>query len=177
MIFQDDADYQVFLILLKKVIEKHDCSLHAYCLMMNHFHLLIETNQQKIGNTLRECTSCYASYYNQKYGYHGHVFEGRFKSCLVKDDNYFLQTSRYIHMNPVKAKITEHPEEYPWSSYRTMLRITDDRITQSEKTLSYFKESIFYYREFVEDAAHKYIVSENSIRKKIGEDDDIWLPW
>lgn len=100
--------------------------------------------------------SCYASYYNQRYGYHGHVFEGRFKSCIVKDDSYFLQTSRYIHMNPVKAKITAHPEDYPWSSYRTILRMTDDRITQPEKTLAFFKQSIFYYREFVEDATHKY---------------------
>lgn len=176
VIFQDDSDYQVFLVLLKKIVEKHECKVHAYCLMMNHFHLLLETNQQKIGNTFREITSCYATYYNHKYGYHGHVFEGRFKSCLVKNDDYFLQTSRYIHMNPVKAKITEHPEDYPWSSYRTILRITDDRITQSEKTLAYFKESIFYYREFVEDAAHKYIVSENTIQKKIGED-ELWLPW
>ena len=79
-------------------------------------------------------------------------------------------------MNPVKAKVTEHPEDYPWSSYRTILRISDDRMTQSEKTLSYFKESIFYYREFVEDAAHKYIVSEKNIQKKIGED-ETWLPW
>ena len=175
-IFQDDTDYQVFLILLKKMIEKHECKLHAYCLMTNHFHLLIETNQEEIGKTFRGITCCYAAYYNQKYGYHGHLFEGRFKSCLVKDDAYFLQTSRYIHMNPVKAKITEHPEDYPWSSYRTLLRITDDRITQTEKTMSHFKDSVFHYREFVEDAVHKYVVSENDIRKEIGED-ETWLPW
>jgi len=120
--------------------------------------------------------SCYASYYNQRYGYHGHVFEGRFKSCIVKDDSYFLQTSRYIHMNPVKAKITAHPEDYPWRSYRTILRMTDDRITQPEKTLAFFKQSIFYYREFVEDATHKYKINENMIQKEIGED-EAWLPW
>ena len=175
-IFQDDTDYQVFLILLKKMMEKHACYVHAYCLMTNHFHLLIETGEEEIGKTVKGITSCYAAYYNQKYGYHGHVFEGRFKSCLVKDDSYFLQTSRYIHMNPVKARITEHPEDYPWSSYRTMLRIADDRITEREKTLSYFKQSIFYYREFVEDLTHKYIVSENNIQKEIGED-ETWLPW
>ena len=118
----------------------------------------------------------YASYYNQRYGYHGHVFEGRFKSCIVKDDSYFLQTSRYIHMNPVKAKITAHPEDYPWSSYRTILRMTNDRIIQPEKTLAFFKQSIFYYREFVEDATHKYKINENMIQKEIGED-ETWLPW
>lgn len=104
------------------------------------------------------------------------MFEGRFKSCIVKDDSYFLQTSRYIHMNPVKAKITAHPEDYPWSSYRTILRMKDDRITQPEKTLAFFKQSIFYYREFVEDATHKYKINENMIQKEIGED-EAWLPW
>lgn len=87
-----------------------------------------------------------------------------------------LTTSRYIHMNPVKAKITAHPEDYPWSSYRTILRMTDDRITQPEKTLAFFKQSIFYYREFVEDATHKYKINENMIQKEIGED-ETWLPW
>lgn len=95
---------------------------------------------------------------------------------IVKDDSYFLQTSRYIHMNPVKAKITAHPEDYPWSSYRTILRMKDDRITQPEKTLAFFKQSIFYYREFVEDATHKYKINENMIQKEIGED-ETWLPW
>lgn len=176
VIFQDDTDYQVFLLLLKKMMEKHECSLHAYCLMSNHFHVLIETGPHEIGKTFKGIMSCYASYYNQRYGYHGHVFEGRFKSCIVKDDSYFLQTSRYIHMNPVKAKITAHPEDYPWSSYRTILRMTDDRITQPEKTLAFFKQSIFYYREFVEDATHKYKINENMIQKEIGED-ETWLPW
>ena len=176
VIFQDDTDYQVFLLLLKKMMEKHECSLHAYCLMSNHFHVLIETGPHEIGKTFKGIMSCYASYYNQRYGYHGHVFEGRFKSCIVKNDSYFLQTSRYIHMNPVKAKITAHPEDYPWSSYRTILRMTDDRITQPEKTLAFFKQSIFYYREFVEDATHKYKINENMIQKEIGED-ETWLPW
>lgn len=69
-----------------------------------------------------------------------------------------------------------HPEDYPWSSYRTILRMTDDRITQPEKTLAFFKQSIFYYREFVEDATHKYKINENMIQKEIGED-EAWLPW
>ena len=75
VIFQDDTDYQVFLLLLKKMMEKHECSLHAYCLMSNHFHVLIETGPHEIGKTFKGIMSCYASYYNQRYGYHGHVFE------------------------------------------------------------------------------------------------------
>ena len=95
----------------------------------------------------------------------------------MRDDAYFLQTSRYIHLNPVKAGIITRPEEYFASSYCTMIGIKDDGITHRRKTLSYFpKNEVFHYREFVEDIGHKYVVQEQSIRKMIGED-ELWLPW
>ena len=72
---------------------------------------------------------------------------------------YCLQTSRYIHLNPIKAKMAAHPEDYKWSSYRAMLALKDERITERNRILSYFKkQSVLRYREFVEDIAHKYIV-------------------
>lgn len=89
----------------------------------------------------------------------------------------FLQTSRYIHLNPVKARMAAHPEDYRWSSYRTVLGMSDDRITEREKTLGYFKgKSVHRYRDFVEDIGHKYAVTESEIHKEI-EEDEIWLPW
>ncbi len=176
-IFEDETDYQVFLHILKTSLEKYNCILHAYCLMTNHIHLLLETDDIEIGKFMKYMSECYAMYINHKYFYRGHLFESRYKSCLVKDDAYFLQTSRYIHLNPVKAQMTIHPEDYLWSSYRTMIGIADDRITEKKKTLAYFpKDSIFRYREFVEDIGHKYIVQEQQIRKMIGED-ELWLPW
>lgn len=126
-------------------------TLDAYCLMTNHIHLLVETGDVEIGKFMKYMSECYAMYINHKYSYRGHVFESRYKSCLVKEDTYFLQTSRYIHLNPVKARMVTHPEEYLWSSYQTVIGIADDRITEKEKTLAYFsKNSVFYYREFVE---------------------------
>ena len=86
--------------------------LHAYCLMTNHIHLLVETGDMEIGKFMKYLSECYAIYFNQKYFYRGHVFEGRYKSCLVKEDTYFLQTSRYIHLNPVKAQMINYPEDY-----------------------------------------------------------------
>ena len=84
------------------------------------------------------------------------MFEGRYKSCLVKEDSYFLQTSRYIHLNPVKAGMVKYPEEYRWSSYRTMIGLSDDKITMVSKTLAYFKNnSVMRYRKFVADTGHK----------------------
>ena len=95
----------------------------------------------------------------------------------VKDDAYFLQTSRYIHLNPVKAHMVAHPEDYIWSSYRTILGMTDDRMTERDRTLNYFKSpETKRYRDFVEDIGHKYIVTETEIHRQIEEDEE-WLPW
>ena len=175
-IFEDEMDHQVLLQIIKTSLSKYNCRLHAYCLMTNHVHLLLETDDIEIGKFMKYMSECYAIYYNHKYGYRGHVFEIRYKSCLVKEDAYFLQTSRYIHLNPVKAQMADYPEDYLWSSYRTMIGITDDGITEKKKTLAYFpKNSIYQYREFVEDIGHKYIVQEQHIRKMIGKD-ELWLP-
>lgn len=176
-IFKEEMDYELFLIILKKVTEMYEAKVHAYCLMTNHIHLLIETENYDIGKIMQKVAGDYAKTYNRKYGYRGHLFEDRYKSCLVKDDAYFLQTSRYIHLNPVKAKMAEHPENYKWSSYRTMIALQDDRITEKSRTLSYFKDkNVLRYREFVEDIAHKYVVQESEIRKSMGEN-ELWLPW
>lgn len=104
-IFTDDMDRQVFLEILKVSLKGFKCILHAYCLMTNHIHILLETSDIEVGKCMKYMLGCYAMYFNEKYHYKGHLFENRYKSCLVKDDGYFLQTSRYIHLNPVKAGI------------------------------------------------------------------------
>ena len=175
-IFEDEMDYQMMLELLKVSLKRYNCSLHAYCLMTNHIHLLLETNDIEIGKMMRYFSFCYAGYVNQKYHYHGHVFEGRYKSCLVKDDSYFLQTSRYIHLNPVKAGIVKYPEEYRWSSYQTMVGLSDDKITMVSKTLAYFKNnSVMRYQEFVADAGHKYVMQEQKTGRMIGDDEGFYM--
>ena len=84
---------------------------------------------------------------------------------------------RWFYITGIYTQMINYPEDYLWSSYRTMIGITDDGITERKKTLAYFsKNSVFHYREFVEDIGHKYIVEEQHIRKMIGED-ELWLPW
>ncbi len=176
-IFSHDADFQTFLAFLQAELERYSCTLHAYCLMTNHFHLLIETSHDEIWKLMKNLSHNYAQYYNSQHSYKGHLFEGRYVSCLVEDDTYFIQTSRYIHLNPVKARMTAHPEDYRWSSYKAMVGMGDDGLTKREKTLSYFKDGdVRRYRDFVEDAGHKYAVTEDQIRKAMGEN-DLWLPW
>lgn len=154
-IFEDEIDYQVMMQVLKGCLGKYQCILHAYCLMTNHIHLLLETGNTGIDKFMKHLSERYAVYFNHKYSYRGHVFEGRYKSCLVKEDAYFLQTSRYIHLNPVKAGIVIHPEEYFASSYCTILGMKDDGITDRGKTLAYFpKNEVLHYRDFVEDMGY-----------------------
>lgn len=176
-IYLEEGDFQVFLSIMKNGLEKYGCILHAYCLMTNHFHLLLETSENDVAKYMKYLASSYAIYFNRKYAYQGHLFEGRYKACLVADDAYFLQTSRYIHLNPSKAGIVEYPEDYRWSSYRTMTGIYDDGITQISRTHSYFGESAaLRYKQFVNDIGHKYLIEENSIKRSMGEN-DLWLPW
>lgn len=176
IIVEDITDYQVFLEIMKQALKKNRCKLHAYCIMTNHFHLLLETQEIEIGKFMKYLANNYAIYFNRKYGYRGHLFEGRYKSCLVKEDAYFLQTSRYIHLNPVKAGMVRGAEEYRWSSYRTMIGMKDDQITEVDRTWNYFQDHpAIRYREFVENAGYKYQMHDKNIQKEMGED-DLWLP-
>ena len=89
-IFSDEADYQVFLEILKVALDKYQCKSHAYCMMTNHIHLLLETSEGEIGRFMKCLSERYAMYFNHKYQYRGHLFESRYKSCLVKEDSYFV---------------------------------------------------------------------------------------
>ena len=97
-IFQDDFDKMIFMEILRDELNKKGCKLHAYCLMSNHFHFLLETGDIEIGKFMKAFACKYAMQYNHRHSLKGHVFEDRYKSCLVETDDYFLQTSRYIHI-------------------------------------------------------------------------------
>jgi len=106
----------------------------------------------------------------------GHLFQGRYRSCLVEDDTYFLQTSRYIHLNPVKARMVPYPENYLWSSYQAFIGMNHLALVTIDKILSYFKgNERISYCAFVEDTK-TYDEHEVNIQKSMGED-ELWLPW
>lgn len=125
-IFEDKEDYVRMLTCLKQMLEQYDeagnrqqplCTFYAYCLMSNHVHLLLKTNQKDIGSTIKPLAVMYAMYYNSKYSRSGHLFQDRFKSEPVNDMEYFTVLLRYIHQNPLKAGIVNKVEDYQWSSW------------------------------------------------------------
>lgn len=117
-IFLDDFDTGVFLSILGDLVERHNWICHAYCLMGNHYHLLIETPDGNLSAGMRQLNGIYTQKLNRRHGRVGHVFQGRFKSIIVEKDSYLLELCRYIVLNPVRAGIVKHPRDYPWSSFK-----------------------------------------------------------
>ncbi len=115
-IFHEDEDYRHYLQILKQIKREDKCEIYGYCLMTNHVHLLIKEENEDISKIMKRIGVKYAGWYNWKYERSGHVFQGRFKSECVEDENYLLTVIRYIHANPVKAGIVKKSEDYYWSS-------------------------------------------------------------
>lgn len=117
--FFSDEDYQAFLNWLKEGADKHGCSIHAYVLMTNHFHLLVTPKARvSISRMIQFVGRNYVTYINHKYGRSGTLWEGRHKGCVINGESYMLACSRYIELNPVRAGMVKTPGEYRWSSYR-----------------------------------------------------------
>ena len=117
-IFLKDEDRNDFLVTLAWVIERFGWVCHAYCLMGNHFHLMIETPEPNLSRGMRQLNGVYTQGFNRNHRKVGHLFQGRFKSILIERDSYLLELCRYVVLNPVRAKMVKSPDEYAWSSYR-----------------------------------------------------------
>ena len=120
-VFRNDEDRETFLSTLAWVVARFGWCCHAYCLMDNHVHLLIETLQPNLSRGMRQLNGVYTQRFNRRHRKVGHLFQGRFKAILVEKEGYLLELARYIVLNPVRAKIVKTPERYPWSSYRAMV--------------------------------------------------------
>ena len=120
-IFVDDEDRQRFLGVLGATVGRLGWLCHAYCLMDNHYHLLIETPEPNLSRGMRQVNGVYTQGFNRRYGRVGHVLQGRFKAILVERDSYLLELARYIVLNPVRAGMVRDAQRYRWSSYRAMV--------------------------------------------------------
>lgn len=116
-IYKSNRDRERFLEYLLSATERYGAVVHVYCLMTNHYHLLLETPHGNLSQIMRHINGAYTIYYNVKRKRAGHLFQGRFKAILIEADEYALELSRYIHLNPVRAGIVKEPENYIWSSY------------------------------------------------------------
>ena len=131
-IFFSKTDYVKFLQYMTKAKKKFNINFHCYVLMSNHYHLIVETPEANLSRVMHYINGSYTTYINIKRKRSGHLFQGRYKSILVEKNNYLLELSRYIHLNPVRAKMVEKPENYPYSSYSSYIsRKKDDMVNRS----------------------------------------------
>jgi putative transposase len=117
-IFAGNEDRKIFLDTLDKVNDKYNFLCHAYCLMDNHYHLLIETPDGNLSNGMRQLNGVYTQRYNRRNKKVGHVFQGRYKAILIQKETHFLEVCRYVVLNPVRARAVNSPKEWKWTSYK-----------------------------------------------------------
>jgi putative transposase len=137
-IFDDDADRHSYLRTLSRVVQRHRWHCLAYCLMENHIHLLLETQEGNLGRGMQRLHGRYAGAYNDRHRRSGHVFQGRFGSVLVETDEQLWHTVGYIVRNPVEAGQCARPEQWPWSSHRATLAGPWPDWLDVPRLLSYF---------------------------------------
>lgn len=156
-VFPAREDKERFLVYLGETTEQFGLVVHAYCVMSNHYHLLIQTSEANLSSAMQWLNVTYAVYFNRHQNRRGHVFGGRFKAYLVDADAYLTLLSRYIHLNPVRAKMVSAPGDYPWSSYAALVgEVTPPSWLETAKLWSYFgdtrQEAVEGYRQFVQEA-------------------------
>jgi len=140
VVFKEAGDYEYFEELMCFYMKSYRIILHNYCLMSNHYHLLIETSTDNLSKFMRQLNMNYAIYFNKKYKRTGHLWQGRFKSWYVTDEAYLYTLMRYIEQNPLKAKMVKTLKAYPYSSYHHFLKQTIPECLQNAWIVQHHKK-------------------------------------
>jgi REP element-mobilizing transposase RayT len=136
--FLDSQDYLAYLERLGKYRRKFDYLVHAYCLMPNHVHLLLESSEDPLSKFMQGLQQSYSQYFNLRHRKVGHVFQGRYKAIICQKDEYLLELIRYIHLNPIRANMVKRPEEYRFSGHRGYLEGKRTEVMDPAKVLGLF---------------------------------------
>ncbi len=155
-IYLDDKDRRIFLKNLENCIETHHLICHAYCLMNNHYHLLLETPDGNLSKAMRNINGIYTQGFNRRHGRVGHILQGRYKAYLIEKETYLLEITRYIVLNPVRAGLVGQPHLWRWSSYRATSGVSKaPRWLHTDWVLKFFSTHRGFaqklYRQFVKD--------------------------
>lgn len=168
-IFAEVSEKQYFIKQLKEHVEKGNISIVAYCLMDNHVHLLLHSELQKMTETLKKINIKFAKFYNSKYKRVGHVFQDRFKSEVIDSENYLIGAMRYIHNNPVKAKISIDVSDYYWSSYKEYIEGKSKLVSSRERdiVLNLFSFSLDQFKKFhLEEETEEFLEINEDLEKE-----------
>jgi len=175
-IYADDTDFELFLTLLGKVCEQYNWVMHAYCLMTNHYHLLVETPDANLSKGMRQLNGTFTQAINRKHKRVGHLFQGRYKAVLVDRDAYLLELNRYIVLNPIRAKMVQNPGDWPWSNWHAVMgKMASPEWLATEALLSMFgkkrKTAREKYEAFVQQGKGVLVWDKLSNQIFLGSDD------
>ncbi|MGH7884533.1 MAG: transposase [Thermodesulfobacteriota bacterium] len=171
-IYKDDEDRDKFLSILSEYHLRYGILIHCYVLMNNHYHVVMETPRANLVKVMHGLNSRYTGYFNRKYSRSGHLFQGRYKAIIVEKEEYLVELSRYIHLNPVRIGMVQKSEEYKWSSYEGFIKNKKElEWINYEWILSSFSKvksiSRSKYREYVREGIKDSV--ENPLNKVIGQ--------
>jgi REP element-mobilizing transposase RayT len=151
-IFRDPHDYELFVRILTFVGREYSWRVVAYCLMPNHFHLLVETTEPNLSDGMHRLKLRYAQAFNRRHDYVGHVFESRFRAWVVEDDGHFFEAARYVVLNPVRAGLCDEPGGWPWSSFAATAGSVPNRLLSLDRFLGEFGRDRTGYTAYIAEA-------------------------
>lgn len=181
-IYFESGDFREFLELLGRVCERFHCVVYAYCLMTNHYHLLVETVDGNLSRGMRQLNGVYSQRFNRKHGLVGHLFQGRYHPILVQKEDYLLELARYVVLNPVRAGLVDRPEGWVWSSFAaTIGKRPSPCWLEADWLLAQFgetrRQAVNRYRRFVaagvdasdpfENVRHQLYLGDESFAERI----------
>ena len=176
-IYFDDDDRIAWLKILDGVCGRFNWVVHAYCQMTNHYHLLVETVDGNLSRGMRQLNGQYTQRFNRRHGMVGHLFQGRYKAIVVQKETYLLELTRYVVLNPIRARMVRRLENWPWSSYRAVAGLDESpQWLDTDWLLSQFgkrrKKAIERYRKFIlegrkvssplKDARHQLLLGDDA---------------
>ena len=183
-IYLNDGDRSDWLNVLSLTCQRFNWVVYAYCQMNNHYHLLVETVDGNLSKGMRQLNGVYTQHFNQRHDQVGHLFQGRYKAILVQKDSYLLELSRYIVLNPIRARIVKNLNQWAWSSYpATMGTVIEPKWLDTDWLLSQFgkqrKPARGKYHEFImqgkglssplEDTRHQLILGDDAFVEQFHE--------
>jgi putative transposase len=163
-IFAHDSERMLLNKIVARAIDKFRARLHAYCWMTNHLHLIVQISDLPLGKVVQQMASQYARAFQRTLDTTGHLFENRYHATLIDSDAYLLEALRYVHQNPVRARMAPDVSSYPWSSHRAYMRIDRDPFVTTDCALGLLSpdraRAIARYRAFVEELAPPAMAAE-----------------
>ncbi|MFH2138980.1 MAG: transposase [Candidatus Omnitrophota bacterium] len=176
-IYLEEADYQKFIKIIKEACEIYKVKIVAYCLMTNHYHILVHTPEANLPDFMKQVNGVYTQIFNKKYKYEGALFKGRYKSVVVQEGSYLLRLIRYIHLNPIKAGIVKNAKDYKYCSHRDYLEAKEQEWLQFKAEVKSqikgeeFKQAYIDFMKKDDEEINKYLEDKNDqvFRSIIGD--------